>query len=1221
MITKRTAAALFLGLIFSITAFSQIQTANPPDTSNYPYWIEMMQDESVNFYDVQRAFNTYWEGREVTKGSGFKPFKRWEYKMQLSGIFDDGSRKPANYAREQYFAYLETHPGSRSASGNWVSLGPEVLPNGKEYKGLGRLNAIAFHPTDPDIIYVGSPSGGLWVTTVGGNSWTSLTDDQPTLGVSAIIVDYVNPDVILIGTGDRDAGDAYGLGVFRSTDAGQTWQEWKNGMGDRTVGRLLQHPVNHLVMLAATSGGIYRTADGGANWNHIQNGNFKDVVYKPGDPTTVYAAAGGNVFKSTDGGLSFSQLTNGLPGGDRAAIAVTPANPAYIYVILTNGDSFKGLYRSTNGGASFTEQSTQPNIMSWGCNGGDGGQAWYDLDIAADPNDANIIFAGGVNCFKSVTGGTIWTISSHWWGDCGVPAVHADLHVLEYNPINDILYAGNDGGIYYSPDQGASWTLISNGLVISQVYKIGQSATERDKVLNGYQDNGTSTYMGSYWQFTRGGDGMECAVDPKNAAYSYATVYYGNIDRYYNNSYNGNVASNGNYGLTEEGGWITPFCLDEENPNTMYVGYKNVWRCDNVKAPSSQILWRNITSGLNFSGTNMRVLELSPADPDILYAVRENNQVYRSDNAREGTPDWYNLTTLLPSGGDVNDMECHPENPDVVYLSKNGRIYKSVNRGQTWDNITGTLPNVTYTSIAYYKNASEGLYISSDIGVFYKDAFMSDWVMFSDGLPLDASINEVEIYYDPDDPAQDVIRAGTYGRGMWESDMYHAAPAANFAASETLVPAGCAVDFKDLSSGIPTQWQWTFDGATPETSTERNPEGVMYSTVGTFQVKLVVTNEAGSDSLTLTDYITVSDQVLPEVAFGADRTSVCIGGIVRFADSTGFCPTAWQWSFDPETITFLEGTTSASQNPVVEFDIAGQYTVTLTATNANGQNTLVKTDYIQSGGYSLPFEETFDMTSLSDRSWTVNNPDYNNTWNLYEIEATGNKAAQMKFYGYFRLGERDQLVSPFLNFENMTQVYLRFDHAYAQRFSQKDSLIVYISDDCGATWARIWANGPDGNGVFETTEPTPYEFIPDTDEDWCGTGWGAECTLLDLSQWAGESDMQVMFEGFNNLGNNLYIDNILISNTTGEAALPASTGGFSLYPNPGDGLFRIEANEVAGPFMVEFYTMHGQRVFHRNFESTGSYTGSIDLRELTPGVYVARLMTASGVQVKKVVIE
>jgi PKD repeat protein len=300
--------------------------------------------------------------------------------------------------------------------------------------------------------------------------------------------------------------------------------------------------------------------------------------------------------------------------------------------------------------------------------------------------------------------------------------------------------------------------------------------------------------------------------------------------------------------------------------------------------------------------------------------------------------------------------------------------------------------------------------------------------------------------------------------------------------------------------------------------------------------------------------------------------------------------------------------------------LAGNYTVTLVVTNANGQNTLVKDEYIQAGGYSLPFEEDFELTSFEDRSWTVINSDYNFTWTLYDIEEAGNKAAQMKFYGYFNLAARDQLLSPFLNFSGMDEVYLQFEHAYAQRFSQKDSLIVYVSDDCGENWIRVWENGPDGTGVFGTAEPTPYEFIPTEPELWCGAGWGAECTTIDLSQWAGESDMQIMFEGFNNLGNNLYIDNVVISNTTSTQEIRPAQGRFTIYPNPGNGLFRLDVNGIEEDFVVEFFNTQGQLVSSKEFDG-GNHTVAIDLREMPAGIYIARLQSISGIQVKKVVKE
>lgn len=1214
--------SLLLGSL-TFTSLAQSTTVAAQDTASYPYWIEMMSDPSQNFYTVQRAFNTYFENKDMKKIKGWKPFKRWEYRMLEGRIYPDGTRRPEDHIIKAYESYITSHKGARSLAGDWTNLGPFTLPDGKGYKGLGRLNAIAFDPVDPNIIWVGSPSGGLWKTTTGGNAWVSSTQDLPSLGVSAILIDYTNPSVMYIGTGDRDAGDAPGIGVYRSVDGGQSWEPWNLGMTNRVVGRLLMHPTNNMIIFAATNGGLYRTSSGGSTWTLVQSGDFKDVVFKPGAPDIVYASGNGKFYRSTNGGLSFTQITSGLPGSSRLAIAVSTNQPAYVYVILTNDDSFKGFYRSTDSGLNFTTQSTAPNIMSWDCSGGSGGQAWYDLDVACDPTNANIVFAGGVNCFKSSTGGTTWNISSHWWGDCSVPAVHADLHVLEFNPLNNRLYAGNDGGVYYSPDMGTSWIEITNGLPIGQVYKIGQSATVKDKTMNGYQDNGSAVYLGDHWRNVMGGDGMECAVDPVDANYSYGTVYYGSISRMYQDINNGTVAENGFNGINESGSWVTPFILDEKNPNIMFVGYKNIWRSTNIKAPSSQIFWQKISNSLaGINDQDMRVLEQSPVNSDILFAARYDNKLFRTDNCKAVNPDWYNLTSLLPQAGGINDIEFDPFNQNIVYISLNNKIYKSVDLGQSWEDISGTLPNVAYTSIAAYKNSHDGLYISSDIGVFYKDKFMEDWIMFSNNLPPDASVTEVEIYYDAADPSGDIIRAGTYGRGLWESDVYHAAPTADFQANETLVPPGCSINFTDLSSGVPTSWYWEFNGANPSVSNERNPSGIIYGSTGTYQVKLVVMNEEGSDTTVYNDYITVNDELLPLVDFSVDHASICTNGIVHFTDLTQYCPYSWEWSFTPSSVNFKEGTDKNSQNPIVEFRQTAMYTVTLIVTNNNGQDTLTRTNFIQSGGYVLPFEETFETGTLEQRNWTVLNPDFGYTWTDFQIPETGNNVAKMKMYGYFKLGERDGLISPFLNFSQFGNVYLTFDHAYAQRFNQKDSLIIYVSSGCEENWTRIWAGGPDGNGSFETSPPDSYEFVPVTNQDWCSIGWGAACFTLDLSEWAGDDNVKIKFESFNDLGNNLYLDNIVVTNTTGNVDILPALGTFTVYPNPSHGLFTLYAAGIKGPQVLEVINSQGQMVMQESFSNSNeAYQRTIDMSKFSKGVYMLRLVNGEKVHLKKIILE
>ncbi|MFK7907928.1 MAG: WD40/YVTN/BNR-like repeat-containing protein, partial [Chitinophagales bacterium] len=536
------------------------------DTSNYPYWIEMMQDPKADFQATVSAFNKYWDGRKIEKGSGWKPFKRWE-SFTRSRLKADGS-KPA--PDEVLNEYLATHKSKKSlktsstSNANWEEIGPTYLPaNGTgQPNGVGRLNGIGFHPTDANTIYVGAPQGGVWKTTDAGISWTSTTDELPTLGISSIVVDYDDPDIVYIGTGDRDASDAPGLGVWKSTDAGATWASSNSGMGNRTVGMMVMHPTNSSIILAATSGGIYKTTNAGVSWTQEQSGNFKDIEYKPTDPNTVYAAASGSFYRSTNAGDSWTLLnsTQGIPDAYRMVIAVTPDNPSVVYALASNSGSFKAMYKSTNSGASFSTQSTTPNILDWSTDGsGNSGQAWYDLCIAVDPNDETIVYVGGINIFKSTNSGQNWTINAHWVGSGGADDIHADQHALEYSPVNDYLYNGNDGGIYFTNNGGTTWTDRSSGLGIAQIYKIGQSATEKDLVINGYQDNGTAVYDGD-WRTEIGGDGMECVIDHSDSNYQYGALYYGDVRRSTNNGFSfGTIAANGVNGINESGAWVTPY--------------------------------------------------------------------------------------------------------------------------------------------------------------------------------------------------------------------------------------------------------------------------------------------------------------------------------------------------------------------------------------------------------------------------------------------------------------------------------------------------------------------------------------------------------------------------------------------------------------------------------------------------------------------------------------
>lgn len=1212
----------FVLSVFAICGNAQTENSVLADTAHFPYWIQMMRNPDMNFFQTQRAFEKYWEGRPITRGCGWKVFKRWEYMTRLH-INPDGSIPSETKTYEEITRFNQNN---RSSNGSWTNLGPSTipLPGPAGYEGLGRVNDVAFHPSDPNKIFVGAPSGGMWQSTDGGLTWVSNTDTLPTLGVSSIVVDYSNPNRILIGTGDRDAGDAPGLGVFVSVNGGSSWSPSNTGMGNRTVGRMIQHPTNAQIILAATSGGVYRSTDGGSTWTQTQSGDFKDIVFKPSDPNTVYAAAGADFYKSTNNGTSFTKITSGLTSGQRGAIAVSAANPNYVYFLQSdNSSGFKGLYRSTNSGTDFTARSTTPNILGWSCDGADsGGQGWYDLSIAADPTNAETVFVGGVDIWKSINGGASWTITAHWYGGCNVQAVHADIHRLVFSSVNGKLYTGNDGGIYSTADGGTTWTDHTVGMTIGQIYKLGTSQTTRNKTINGFQDNGTYTLTPTGWLATGGGDGMECAIDYSNDAYSYHTVYYGSIYRKTNNNYEKQIAGEGVYGITESGAWVTPFILSKTSSKCMFVGYKNIWRCMDVL--STSITWQKISDGLgNSNSSEMCDLEQSDADANILYASRYDNKFFRSDNCLDANPSWVDLTNNMPTGDLITDITTHPTDPNTLYITSGHNVYKSSDRGLTWTSLTGNLPDVSMNAIIYYKNALEGLYVGSESGVFYKDQTTGNWISFSQGLPYSARITELDVYYDNDSVSMDALRASTYGRGLWTSDLYHSMPDAAFTVDHDTMPIGCSANFTDLSTGVPTFWRWTFEGGTPGTSTEKNPQNILYSNPGVFMVKMVCYNENGSDSITKTNYIMVSPTLLPEVNFTSNKQILCLGDSTQFTDLSVNCPTSWTWEFTPNTVTYLGGTNEHSQNPLVSFNQSGPYDVKLTVTNQVGPNYLVKEDYIVNGGSTLPFTEDFEQ-GLGKRGWTVVNPDYSTTWDTITVpsEVSGNKAAWMNFFDYTTVTRRDQLISPAIDLTGCSSALLTFRHAYAQRSSIKDSLIVSISGDCGNTWTRVLSLGPDGTpSTFVTHENMMEEFYPEGASDWCGGSYGVPCYSVDLEPWLGQNGIKVMFESYNRRGNNLFLDDVEVTGVVGNNDLQGHPCDLNVFPNPTTGLVNVVLRHADENATWQLFNVQGQLLMSGDLNGSGNRRNAVlNLNGFGHGLYFIKVITSQSALLEKIVL-
>ena len=643
----------------------------------------------------------------------------------------------------------------------------------------------------------------------------------------------------------------------------------------------------------------------------VSNGHFKDVEFRPGDPDYVYAttyeySGGASVFRSTNGGQSWSSVLE-VPGANRIELTVTAADVSRVYALASRADDsgYLGMYRSNDSGTNWTEvhDNSGVNLLGWSSSGDDSrGQGWYDLACAADPANADNVYVGGVNAWKSTDGGYSWNITAHWYGD-NAAYVHADHHTMDFHPLTGELYSGNDGGLYKTANGGTSWTDISDGLQILQVYRFGTSVTNPNRLITGAQDNGSMRYNDGEWNAVLGGDGMEALIDYSDDNIMYAEYYYGAIHR----------SNDGGYSFVNiqpsdagEGAWVTPYVIDPEDPQTLYAGFTDVYKTTNRGSS-----WAPVSNNLT-GGITLQNIAVAPSNPDVIYAATYDD-IYRTSN---GGGSWENVTSGLP-GNSITYITVNPNDPEMLWVTLSGyndgeKVYQSDNGGSGWTNYSQGLPNIPANCITYENGTNHALYVGTDLGVFYRNAGLEEWVDFSQGLP-NVIVNELEIQY-----SVNKLRAATYGRGVWESDLFElvAPPVADFTWNIT---NGCEgeVQFASISSGTPDSYRWEFgDGSM---SLDYSPVHT-YAATGTYDVKLVVSNALGEDSVTKSFSL---NPTAPVVDFSSSLTTGCEPTLIRFYNLS---ESALSWSWD-----FGDGENSDEFEPEHTYGSMGTFDVSLTA--------------------------------------------------------------------------------------------------------------------------------------------------------------------------------------------------------------------------------------------------------------------------------------------------
>ncbi len=510
------------------------------------------------------------------------------------------------------------------------------------------------------------------------------------------------------------------------------------------------------------------------------------MEFKPGDANTIYAITT-RFYKSIDGGDNFVETTD-VPTSSRAQIAVSNDNPEYVYFF----SSESGIYRSDNSGDSFVFRSSQPTP---------GNQAWYDLALAVSHENADEDHLGEFNTWRSTNGALTWELTTDWtWGN-PIGYTHCDIHEMVF--YGGTLYVGSDGLISKSTDQGDTWTDLTEGIGIRQFYRIGTSKNDPYKIMGGSQDNGTSVYTTDHWHEWLGADGMECVINYDNSNIVYGTSQNGH---FYKSTNGGNF---GNASISQPGGgnWITPFVIHPTDPETLFVGSSEV-----MKTTNGMSSWTTISS---FGMGNLNNLAIAESNPDYLYTSKNSN-IYRTKN---GGDSWASISNGLPNLH-ISYIAIHPENPEIIAVSLSGyddgeKVYISNDGGTTWTNYSSNLPNIPANCVAFYSGDLNPLYVGMDVGVYYIDNDLIEWSSYMDGLP-NVIVNELEMQFD-----SQLIRAATYGRGLWEVDARIYVPTANFEANQTTIPLGCSNSFTNLSQGPPETYLWTFEGGTPSTSDEK----------------------------------------------------------------------------------------------------------------------------------------------------------------------------------------------------------------------------------------------------------------------------------------------------------------------------------------------------------------------------------------------------------------
>ncbi len=676
-------------------------------------------------------------------------------------------------------------------------------------------------------IYAASRSGGLWKTTNAGTTWTNVTDGVGAEAMGAVAVAPSNPNIVWIGEGDQAnaRSSISGKGVFKSTDAGATWQFM--GLPDsHHVARIVIHPTNPDVVYVAAIGhlfsrnaerGVFKTVDGGKTWKKVLYVNDGvgaiDLVINRSTPTTLYAAMYDKdrkpwqivesgpesaVYKSDDGGETWARLAGGLPTGKigRIGIDIYQKNPSILYALLENQNPKGGggarevnavsplasgiigneLYRTDDGGKSW-RKVTEVNVA--------GGKAPYSFNqIRIDPHDDNTVIVTSDSMFISRDGGKTWA-SDFMRGMFG------DFRAMWWDPQDkDRIILGSDGGVSVSVDGGRTADYFPN-LGVGEVYAVGVDMDDPYNVYGGMQDhdswkgpsNGpTGRITLENWVTVGPGDGMYNVVDPTDSRWVYNTRELNSMGRMdQKTGVRTPIAPSRPQGQARlRYNWIAPIALSPHNPKTVYAGAQVLFRSLN-RGDTWEEISPDLTTndpdkiGRNVPFCTITSISESPVTAGIIWVGTDDGKVQLTTNAGAG---WTDVTPALVAAGApvdrwVSRVFASPFDANVAFVAKNGfrnddfapYLYKTTDGGKTWTPIAANLPKAPINVVVQDRTAKDLLVVGNDVGVFVSIDGGAAWTQMKGNLPT-VAVHDLTIH-----PRENDLVLGTYGRAFWTGDI------------------------------------------------------------------------------------------------------------------------------------------------------------------------------------------------------------------------------------------------------------------------------------------------------------------------------------------------------------------------------------------------------------------------------------------------------------------